>query len=395
MIAVRPHGKKYQLDINDGRLHVVRASLGTANRAVALQLARRIEMALTAGPRSTLWKELRPAIPSATFDRLIQYAGVELKLTATWEEVCNLFETNLKHKFKIGEISEKTLENYQKTLTWFRAFLAERPDRNNIEEEYSEWRIDQVKSPQSASGRPSLYFDRTHLRKLGRFGQERGLLDSNPFSNPKRPPFERHISRPYSADQLVRMENIAKQGPACAQLFLSGDEWLRFWLLRWTGLRNEDAISLLWQEVDLQAKMIERICIKNHKQVSIPLLDGEELLSALKIEHKLRSPLPTEPVLLNPNTGTALTNDSLYEWIVKQGKLAGIPDAAPYRFRGTFAVDMLLRTNNPYYVARLLGDTMRTVERYYMPYVRELQERNRLLAQGGVGLRGYVSPASQ
>jgi hypothetical protein len=56
---------------------------------------------------------------------------------------------------------------------------------------------------------------------------------------------------------------------------------------------------------------------------------------------------------------------------------------------------MLLRNNNPYYVAQLLGDTMRTVERYYMPYVRELQERNRLLAETGVGLRQYVTPESQ
>jgi len=218
---------------------------------------------------------------------------VEPKVTATWEELCNLFEAYLKHKFKIGEISEKTLENYLETLSRLRAFLAEKDitmlqDKNSIEEEFGEWRIDQVKSPQSVSGRPSLYFDRTHLRALGAFGQERGLLESNPFRKPKRPPLERHISRPYSADQLVRMENIAKRGPVCAQLFPSRDEWLPFWLLRETGLRPEDAVSLLWEEVDLQAKMIEHICHKNHKQVSIPLLEGEELLGVLKIEKTRR-----------------------------------------------------------------------------------------------------------
>lgn len=399
VVTPRKRGDKFHLDISDGRKHLVRGPLGTTH-ASALRLCHRIEMALAEGPRSTIWTELRPAIPSVTFARLTSYAGVEAKVTATWEDLCNLFEANLRHKLKIGEISEQTFKNYQKTLGWFRKFLAERnittlQGKNSIGEEFSSWRIDQVKRPEFVSGRPSLYFDRSHLRPLGAFGQERGLLDSNPFSKPKRPPFERHISRPYSADQLVKMENIAKRGPTCAQLFLSKSEWLPFWLLRETGLRPEDAISLLWQEVDLQAKVIEHVCQKNHKQVSIPLLDGEELLGVLQSEQKLRSPLLSEPILLNPNTGTAFTHSSLYELIVRQGKLAGVLDAAPYRFRGTFAVDVLLRTNNPYYAAKLLGDTMRTVERYYMPYVRELQERNRLILEAGAGLRQFATSASQ
>jgi integrase len=398
MIGISLRGEIYHLD---GQSHELRGTLGTRIRAVALQHVHRIETALGQGPHSPLWTELKSAIPRGTFERLIKYAGVEPELTATWEELCNLFEAERKHKFKIGEIAEHTLKNYQKTFTWFRAFLAaKRPntmlrDGKYISEEYCAWRIDQRKNPQSVSGRPSLYFDRCHLRPLGAFGVERGLLENNPFRKPKRPPYERHISRPYSADQLVRMENIAKQGQLCAQLFPSRDEWLPFWLLDETGLRPEDAISLPWQDVDLQAKMIEHNCHKNHKHVSIPLLEGGELLRALRIEYKLRRPLPSEPVLLNMNTEKAFTHSALYELIVKLGKLAGVLDAGPYRSRGTFAVDMLLRNNNPYYVAQLLGDTMRTVERYYMPYVRELQERNRLLAETGVGLRQYVTPESQ
>jgi integrase len=392
MIGIQLRGKIYHLD---GQSHSLRGTLGTASEHEALNLSSRIRAALSEGSRSTLWTELKPAIPSGTFNRLTKYAGVEPKLTATWEELCNLFEADLKHKFQIGEISKQTLENYQKTLTWFRVFLAGNPDRNDIEKKYCAWRLERRKSPQSVSGRPSLYFDRSHLRKLGAFGVESGLLEKNPFSKPKRPPLEQHLSRPYSADHLVRMENIAKQGPACTQLFPSRDEWLPFWLLDETGLRPEDAISLLWQEVDLQARMIEHNCHKNHKHISIPLLEGGELLGALRMEYKLRSPLPNEPVLLNPNTGRAFRYEALRDLIAKLGELASVPDASPYRSRGTFAVDMLLRTNNPYYVARLLGDTMRTVERYYMPYVTELRERNRLLVETGAGLRQYSTPASQ
>jgi integrase len=401
MIAVRERGNRFHLDISDGPRHIVRGPLGTGIRAVALRLHHRIETALAEGPRSTIWTELRPVIPSGTFAQLKKYAGVEPKVAATWEELCDLFEADRKLKFKIGEIAEKTLKNSLKALSNFRAFLADKgitmlQDEINIDEDYCVWRIEQAKkNPQSASGRPSLYFDRTHLRALGAFGQERRWLESNPFRKPKRPPLERHISRPYSANQLVRMENIAKQGPLCAQLFPSRDEWLPFWLLRETGFRSEDAVSLLWEEVDLQEKMIEHTCHKNHKHVSIPLLEGESLLGILKIEQNLRNPQPSEPVLLNPNTGRPFTHNELYGLIVKLGKLAAVPDAAPHRLRGSFAVDMVLRTNNPYYVAKLLGDTMRTVERYYMPYVEELRERNRLLAQQGAGLRAYVTSASQ
>jgi predicted transcriptional regulator len=38
----------------------------------------------------------------------------------------------------------------------------------------------------------------------------------------------------------------------------------------------------------------------------------------------------------------------------------------PRRFRDTLAVDLLLRGASPYDAAKLLGDTIETVERHYM-----------------------------
>jgi hypothetical protein len=75
MIGIQQRGKIYHLD---GQSHTVRGTLGTASRAVALRLSRRIEMALAEGPRSSIWAELRPpAIPLRTFAQLTKLAGVE------------------------------------------------------------------------------------------------------------------------------------------------------------------------------------------------------------------------------------------------------------------------------------------------------------------------------
>jgi integrase family protein with SAM-like domain len=154
-------------------------------------------MALADGPRSTIWTELRPAIPSVTFARLTSYAGVEAKVTASWEDLCQAFNSDLELKLKTGERSKQTVENYEGTLSRFGAFLAERHitrlhDINrSVIDEFSSCRIDQVKSPQSLGGQPSLYFDLSHLHRVGAFACERDLLEKNPFPTPKRPPLKR------------------------------------------------------------------------------------------------------------------------------------------------------------------------------------------------------------
>jgi site-specific recombinase XerD len=381
----------------------VRGALGTENRGVALRLVHRIELALSEGPRSKLWAELRGLIPYPTFARFTKFAGVEGKLILVWKEFRDLFESYKRQQLKMNELSDQTFENYQRSLDSFEAFLAEHRikmvqdvDKTTIDN-YSLWRIDEVKRPQSTGGGPSLRFDLRHLHHAFEFARERGLIEKNPVSVPASRS-DRHIARPFSADEIVKWEDEATAGPV-DQLFpdlsSSNDEWVPFWLLRWTGLRPRDAIDLSWQEVSLDRRVIERLCHKNNKRVSIPILEDENLLVALDAERKRRNPLPSEPVLLHPATGRAFTYPQLWALIVDLGKRAGIPDASPYRFRGTFAVEMLLRSNNPYYVANLLGDTMAIVERHYMPYVRELREHSRLILEGGVGLRGFVTPVSQ
>jgi integrase len=68
------------------------------------------------------------------------------------------------------------------------------------------------------------------------------------------------------------------------------------------------------------------------------------------------------------------------------GKRAGVPDAHPHRYRDSYAVDVLARGGSPYDVAKLLGDTVATVEKHYAPFVKELRDRVRRIMENGEGL---------
>jgi hypothetical protein len=47
---------------------------------------------------------------------------------------------------------------------------------------------------------------------------------------------------------------------------------------------------------------------------------------------------------------------------------------------------MLARGASPYDVAKLLGDTVSTVEKHYAPFVKELRDRARRFMENGEGL---------
>jgi len=91
-------------------------------------------------------------------------------------------------------------------------------------------------------------------------------------------------------------------------------------------------------------------------------------------------------VLLNPTTNRPLTRPHLYRRMLALGRRAGVLGAHPHPFRDSFAVDLLSRGASPYDVAKLLGDTVETVERHHAPFVRELRERARRIMETGEGL---------
>jgi integrase len=112
----------------------------------------------------------------------------------------------------------------------------------------------------------------------------------------------------------------------------------------------------------------------------------EELFFALQVERDRRSPKPYDRVLINPGTNRPLTRPRLYQRFQALGRRACVPNVHPHRFRETFAVDMLAKGASPYDVAKLLGDTVATVEMHYAPFVKELRDRARKIMESGEGL---------
>jgi site-specific recombinase XerD len=67
--------------------------------------------------------------------------------------------------------------------------------------------------------------------------------------------------------------------------------------------------------------------------------------------------------------------------MMKLGHRAGVASANPHRFRDSLAVEMLCRGATPYDVAKVLGDSIETVEQHYAPFVPELRERVRRILE--------------
>ena len=95
---------------------------------------------------------------------------------------------------------------------------------------------------------------------------------------------------------------------------------------------------------------------------------------AIEAESNSRKPKSTDRVLMNPRTATIMTRPRLYQRMLALGKRAGVANAHPHRFRDTLAVDMLVRGASPYDVAKMLGDTIDTIEKHYTPFVKDLRE---------------------
>ena len=102
--------------------------------------------------------------------------------------------------------------------------------------------------------------------------------------------------------------------------------------------------------------------------------------------------MPGDTVLLNPKTGRPFEDNDFWRFVSELGERAGVVQAYPHRFRDTFAVDMLIRTNgDAYSVANLLGDTMQVVMKHYLPNVKELQQIVERQIRNSPGLEQFAT----
>ncbi len=386
MLRVVKRGQIYQIEGYLSRKRV-RATLGIRDRQAALLASAKIERALAQGKSSDLWPELAQALPPRSFQQLAALVCYQEKPQApahTWQTLRRAFIAHCRQRIARRKLRQSTLDRYIHTLNAFTAFLAERGITKLEEitrptvEAFKAWRLEKIMARTHSRGGGGLDLDIAVLHRVFSYALEGEMVSRNPVKMEGKPG-----ARPERGAQPFKSEELAKLREH------ADEDRLMFLLLRHTGLRGGDAVAVSWAEIDLRRKVLRRRTQKRGKPVVIPL--HTELLFALQTEHATRNPKPEDPVLLNPSTGRPMARPRLYYRMKALGNRAGVPNVHPHRFRDTLSVDMLLRGSSAYDVAKLLGDTVSTVEVHYSEYVQELQERVRRILESPGGLEDLAT----
>ncbi|SPE45185.1 hypothetical protein SBA7_70012 [Candidatus Sulfotelmatobacter sp. SbA7] len=378
MLSIRRRGKSFHVDFRNGDFRL-RGSLGTRNQDAAKKLGHQLERALSEGADSDLWPKLKQVVPPSTFTSFADVVGVKEERKPTWAELCETFKGYLKQRIAIEKLSQATEIRYAASIREFEIFLAEQDtsllkDINEpLIERFKVWRLERIKKRKHSRGGTGLVLDVAILHRVFAIAIDREMIVKNPVRTEGRPGENPKTgAQPFSGDELSKLREHV------------GQDLLTFLLLRWTGLRGSDAVRLTWGEVHLDRKEIERVTQKRKTRVILPI--HSELMFLLEAENERRRPRSSDFVLVNPASGNPMTRPRLYQRMLSLGRRAGVLNAHPHRFRDTLAVDLLARGASPYDVAKMLGDTIETVEKYYTPFVRELRERVRLFLETGVGI---------
>lgn len=110
--------------------------------------------------------------------------------------------------------------------------------------------IQEKRGPNGGSG---VYTELGHLHRVFQFGVEEGMLNKNPVELERDPHAGDRGAQPFEPEELMLLrENQADKEDA-----------LTFLVFRWTGLRASDAASLIWSEVNLGRREIQKPT-KNH-----------------------------------------------------------------------------------------------------------------------------------
>jgi integrase len=398
---VRKRGKTYRLEgrhgerlrRGTGERERLRLALGTMNGEAAQKLHGRIERALADGPSSLLWPELRGVLPLETFNKLAAIAGYDGEKAQeaprySWQDLESKITTWMTQRVALGKMRDSTKSRYAQTVASFREFLATQKIsllaeiNRAVVEDFKAWRLKRVLEKKFSRGGRGVVLDAAILHRVFVFAIDCELVSRNPVRLEGRPGDDpERGAQPFKAEELTKLRAAADP------------DMLAFLVLRWTGMRGSDVVGLLWGEIDWESREINRLTLKRRKRVLLPI--HQELFFALETVRDLRKPQPEDRVLLNPSTGKPLTRPRLYERMLCLGRRAGVLGAHPHRFRDTYAVDLLARGASPYDVAKLLGDTVDTIEKHYAPFVKELRERARRIMESGEGLEITGTPRAQ
>jgi integrase len=129
---------------------------------------------------------------------------------------------------------------------------------------------------------------------------------------------------------------------------------------------------------------VEILTQKRSKVAIVPL--STELRENLESLRSQRKPSSEDHVLLNPETGAAFADRAiLSRRVIELCDRAGVKGSA-HCFRDTFACDMLTRRISVFEVAKMLADTVETVEEYYAQFVPAARDAVQSKVDSGVGI---------
>ena len=388
-MRIEKRGKTYRaVGIVGGKR--IKMSLGVKDKTSADRILRHLDYALAEGAKSEHWATLQTLFPSARFQKLAQLVRWSppepKKPDPTWADLSRHFESHMRQRITLGKLRDSTAQRYRRTVEEFTSFLS----GQNISAlkditlqtiaDFKEHRMRSISKKKFSRGGTSIGLEAAILHGIFGRAVKLDLMKKNPVELDGRPGAEpTRGAQPFTADDLQKLRSHAN------------DDMMTFLVLRHTGFRGNDAAQLSWAEVHFQRREIERVTEKRRKKVTIPI--QSELLFMLEAEYANRKPLPHQRVLLNPRTKGPMTRKRIYERMISLGKRAGVAGAHPHRFRDTFAVDLLCAGCGIYDVARMIGDTVETVERHYTPFVPALRERVRQIMESGKGLESGTKTA--
>lgn len=369
MLSVKKRGRVYRLEGRVGRRRI-RFSLDTGNREAALDRANKIERALSQGRESSLWPELRAVLPSVVFKNLagmVGYSEVSEAERPTWDNLRRKFFGMAEERIARDKLRRSTLTRYRGAINEFSVFLAERGIEKLSEitrgviEDFKPWRLQRILAKCNGRNGSGLDLDLAALHRVFSFGLKQELVLKNPVEMEGINPGgnAEQGAQPFSQEELARLYQFSQQ------------ERFTFLVLRHTGLRSGDVRSLTWREIDWKDKGINKLTEKWRKRVWIPL--NPELFAALELEHKQRKPNPDDTVLVNVHN-RPMGYACLHKRLRSLGERAKVENVHPHRFRDSFTVSLFRNGATPYYVSKILGDNVQTIEKHYSPWLKEMRE---------------------
>lgn len=200
------------------------------------------------------------------------------------------------------------------------------------------------------------------LRTFFRFCQERQWIDSNPAKLLKMPKNQEPPVEPFSHDDMKKILSALDDYPDKENRIRLRALIL---LLRYSGLRLGDAVTLTRDRIDKNNKLFLRTA-KTGTKVVVPL--PQIVIDALD-----QCPDKIRPFW----SGESKIKSVMGNWqraLHRLFKLAGIPGHA-HRFRHTFAAELLMNGATVTNVAQLLGHSSSQItEKHYNAWIKGRQE---------------------